>query len=209
MATIIFDFDGTIADSFELGVDIFHQIMGRQDRITKQEVAKLRGLSARQVIKEIGVRWWRLPLLATRARKLMNERLNEVRPFEAMVPVIHQLDRQGHTILILSSNSAKNIDQFLKAGHLDGCFDKIYGNIGLFNKAGKLRQIMREGQLKPHQCLYVGDEVRDIIAARHADIPCAAVTWGFNNSRALREARPAALVRDPQELIEIVDKIIS
>ncbi|HUC90221.1 MAG TPA: HAD hydrolase-like protein [Patescibacteria group bacterium] len=206
MATFIFDFDGTIADSFGLGVDISQEILKRDNKLAKSEVAKLRGLSARQVIKQMGIRWWQLPPLMTQGRKAMNARLGEVLPFEQLVSVLRQLHQDGHQLMVLSSNSHINVGQFLETNNLRDCFDHIYGNASLFNKAAKLRKIVRENHLHTNQCWYVGDEVRDIAAAHSAKMPCIAVGWGFNNAKALQAAKPAVFIKEPKQLLTIANR---
>ncbi len=51
---------------------------------------------------------------------------------------------------------------------------------------------------------YVGDEVRDVVAARQAQVKSIAVTWGFNTLTALQQAQPHALIEQPQELLTIL-----
>jgi phosphoglycolate phosphatase len=203
MGVFIFDFDGTLADSFELTVEIAHQVMGHTEPMSAERIHALRGLPAAAVLKEVGVRWWRVPLLLTQGRKLMTARLSEVTPVAELAPVLSKLHAQGHSLLVLSSNSASNVEAFFKSHHMAGNFDKVYGGAGLFNKSGKLRQILRDNRWRPQDCWYIGDEVRDVIAARQAHIRCAAVTWGFNLEHALREAHPEKIITKPKQLLEL------
>ena len=57
--------------------------------------------------------------------------------------------------------------------------------------------------LHPSNVLYVGDEVRDIEAAKKAGIRIAAVTWGYNSKKALEAYKPDYLVTKPEELLQI------
>jgi phosphoglycolate phosphatase-like HAD superfamily hydrolase len=203
MGTFIFDFDGTLADSFELTVEIAHQVMGHTTPMEPARIHALRGLPAREVFREVGVRWWRIPSLLTRGRKLMASRLNEVSTFPGLAPVLAEMHDRGDRLFVLSSNSADNVRSFFETNDMGGDFDKIYGGAGLFSKAGKLRQIMRENRLRPNQCWYIGDEVRDVLAARQARVQSAAVTWGFNLEHILKEAGPQAIITKPQELLRL------
>lgn len=203
MATFIFDFDGTLADSFDLTVEIAHQVMGHTKPMTPEHLHALRGLPAKEVMKEVGIRWWRLPLLLTRGRKLMTARLGEVQPFPALVPVLAELHKRGHRLFVLSSNSADNVQAFFDAHDMGSDFERIYGGAGLFNKAGKLRQIIREHRWQASDCWYVGDEVRDVIAARQAGLRCAAVTWGFNLEKVLADAQPDVIITKPRQLLKL------
>src|SRR5882757_8129980 len=108
MATFIFDFDGTLADSFGLMVDTAHEILGYKDRMSAERIEKLRGLPVHKVLKEVGVRWWQVPRLATRGRQMMAARLvADVEPFPKIPEVLHELHSKGHKLFMLSSNSAE------------------------------------------------------------------------------------------------------
>ena len=52
--------------------------------------------------------------------------------------------------------------------------------------------------------LYVGDETRDIEAAREAGLAMTAVTWGYNSEQALSALGPQHIVRSPGELLELM-----
>lgn len=205
MAALLFDFDGTLADSFALSVDVAHEVMGYTERLSPERIERLRGLPPRAVLREVGVKWWRVPQLLTRGRKLMAGRLvSEVKPFPGVAKVLATLRAQGCRLFVLSSNSTDNVDAFLKAHEIHDVFDHIYGEAGIFNKAGRIRQIIHENRLSPKDMWYIGDEVRDIIAAHQVGIRVAAVTWGFNNRELLADAGPDKIISKPQELVSLV-----
>ena len=51
--------------------------------------------------------------------------------------------------------------------------------------------------------MYVGDEARDMEAARRAGVHSVGVTWGFNNRSALEKANPEKLVDKPKDLLKL------
>ena len=55
---------------------------------------------------------------------------------------------------------------------------------------------------------YIGDEVRDIEAAKEAGINSVAVTWGFSDLAQLKKAKPFALITKPEQLLDIINKPI-
>ncbi len=203
MKALIFDFDGTLADTFALAADIFYELTGRSQPMSAEEVNSLRGQPAREVIQRLGIPWRRVPTLLAKGRQHMHSRLSEAQPFPGLVTVLSQLNERGHRLFVLSSNEPKNIDIFLTEHKLRPFFDKIYGNIGLFGKAKALRKVLREQNLQPAECIYIGDEVRDIHAAQKLDMSTIAVTWGYNNEQVLEAAKPTYLVRKPAELLAI------
>lgn len=203
MKTLIFDFDGTIADSFETLLGIFEEIHVRNKKLTPEEVSKLRGESIRQIVKYLRIRRWQIPRLILKAKRLLALQMKDIRAFQYLPQIIRGLHEDGHQIFILSTNSEKNISEFLKNNKLDGCFTKIYGDIGLRSKSSALKKIMRKEKLNRSDCVYIGDEVRDIEAARKAEVTSVGVTWGFNNPAAIKNAKPDIVAQKPKDLLKI------
>jgi phosphoglycolate phosphatase len=76
----------------------------------------------------------------------------------------------------------------------------------LFGKGKALRRIVRAERLDSSEVLYVGDEVRDIEAARKARVASAAVTWGLNTEAILRAGGPDLVAADPLILHQLIAK---
>lgn len=203
MKTLIFDFDGTIADSFEVILGIFEEIHARPQKLTPQEVQQLRGESIRQIVKYLNIRRLMMPRLVIKAKRLLAHQMKDIRAFQYLPQVIRQLHQEGVPMHILSTNNQKNISEFLKNNKLDGCFTKIYGDIGLRSKSSAIKKIIRKEKLKRTDCIYIGDEIRDIEAARKAKVTSVGVTWGFNNAEAIKQANPDILAQKPKDLLKI------
>jgi len=206
MAAIIFDFDGTIADTFETVVATFHELTKRQEPVSEEEITHLRGLPSRGVLKRLGIPLWKVPFLLRRGRRLMGQRMATVTQIPGMADVIKSLRGSGHELFIISTNSEPNIGAFLKQHELDDCFSEIIGNVGLFGKAPALRKLTKRHALDPKTIFYVADEVRDIQAAERAGVRCVAVTWGYNSASILQVHKPFALISKPNELLAIASK---
>lgn len=200
----IFDFDGTLADSFATLLGIFEEVSARPQKLTDQEINDLRGKNLRGIIKYLGIKRWQIPRMVMRAKKLITARITKIKPFADIPPVLKQLHGCGHQMFILSTNSASNIARFLETNGLDGYFVKIYGDIGLRSKSSALKKILRKEKINSSDCAYIGDEVRDVEAAKKAGVMSVAVGWGFNYPEAIRSARPSALAQKPQDLLKIL-----
>ena len=72
MKTLIFDFDGTIADSFELMVDVAYDLIG-MERLPQSEVNRLRGLAPAKIIRELQIPLTKLPRIVIKGRQKMHE----------------------------------------------------------------------------------------------------------------------------------------
>jgi len=202
MKTIIFDFDGTIADSFELALEIAAGLTDKS-HIDEAEVERLRHMPLAKVIRELRIPLTRLPRLLLAGRQLMHERIHEVHPFPGIPEALSELHANGNHLLVMSSNSEQNVRTFLRANNLESYFDGVYGGAAVFNKASALKRILKRNRINVEGCFYVGDEVRDVVAASKAGLEPVAVAWGYQAPEALAKYHPYALVKDPKELVAV------
>lgn len=202
MSTIIFDFDGTIADSFNVVLDIFYELTGKE-HYNEEQVSNFKTMSMRKAVKAAHLPPRQIPRLLITGRNQMSKRLHELKPFPEMKQVLKKLHDSGHSLLVISSNSQSNVWTFLKEHKLDSYFDGVYGNIGLLSKAGALRRVMRINKLVTYECYYVGDEIRDIHAAKRARVRSIAVTWGYNDGATLISKKPYMVAESPKDLLHI------
>jgi phosphoglycolate phosphatase len=196
---VIFDFDGTLADSFPLVVDIFYKLVERKP-LPRADVTRLRGMTLRQVARELRIPIWRVPLLVVRGRAAMRARMEEVVIMDDMIPAVKRLAKT-HKLFILSSNSPETIRAVLKRYGLFEYFTDIEGDVSLLRKAGRLKRLIKRNDLDRRHLYYVGDEARDIEAARRAGVRCIAVSWGYNNIHALKRHHPYRLVFSAEEML--------
>ena len=203
MKHIIFDFDGTLVNSLPVALDIAHQIMPKLN-ITDEELAKLRNMSSREILKYSGIPYWRLPGLLLKGKKVLSTRLDELKFFKGMPGVVRDLHKAGYELSVVSSNSEENIRKVLAREGVEDYFAGVYGNVGLFNKARVFTVVRRDQQAKASETIYVGDETRDIEAARRARQPVISVTWGYNGEEILSKYHPNYIAHTPAELLQII-----
>jgi phosphoglycolate phosphatase len=206
MSAIIFDFDGTIADSFEEVLRVFYDMTGRKEALDPAKIERLRGMSLVHAAEEIHVRPWLMPLLIMRGRRRMGRRMEHVHAHKGVPEIIKKLHNEGHQLYIVSSNSSWNIQKFLGRHDLAYEFVNIYGGVGLLNKGRALKKVMKKNRLDKADTWYVGDEVRDIVGAHNAGIPIMSVSWGFNTDEILKAHNPTILIDKPEEIISILEE---
>ena len=177
--------------------------------MTPEEVKKLRQMRLIDVAKREHVPIWRIPFMMIRGRRMMSQRIGEVQLFDGMDSIIKKLYTEEFRLLIMSSNSTSNIDKFLKVHRLDQYFEKIYGGAGLFGKKRLLHRILHTNRLTASECVYIGDESRDVQASKEVGMPCISVCWGFNDESVLRKYQPEAVAKKPDDLLKIIDQLVS
>lgn len=180
---VLFDFDGTLADTFESGARLINQF-AEQFGYSKIDFAKHKDHSARQLVKLSGVKWWQIPRLVRFFRRESSKRADEIKPFNGVVDMVRQLS-QHCDVGILSTNSAETVGKFLTNNALDSYFCYIKTNVPLFGKSRALRRAVRFLHRNYTFILYVGDEIRDIEACRKVGLDIISVSWGFNSREAL------------------------
>ncbi|PSR15387.1 carotenoid oxygenase [filamentous cyanobacterium CCP3] len=205
MITFLFDFDGTLADSLSTIVEITNRLAPEFGyRPTPlEELDALKGFSARQLIRYSGIPLLKIPALLRRLRVELKACDPPIAPCAGMPAIIRQLHAQNHMLAVITSNAPEVVHAFLIAHGLDHCFFSVDGGGTLFGKGKLITKCLVRHQLVPAATVYVGDEVRDIQAARFAGIRPISVTWGFNSREALAAAQPDWLVDDPDALAAI------
>jgi phosphoglycolate phosphatase len=202
---VIFDFDGTIADSFDAALRIANGLAPEFNyRVVKpEEIAALRHYSYRKLAEHIGVAWHRIPRIAARVRRELESRFGELQPFAGLSEVLHELRHRGFGLGILTSNSRANVEKFLTIHRL-GSFDFIATSASLWGKERRLKSLLKKQGLTAAEIIYVGDEVRDIEASRALAVRSVAVGWGYAAKEQLALHLPDHLIDRPEELLEIL-----
>lgn len=207
MTTLLFDFDGTLADSLSAIVTITNRLAPEFGyRPTPlAEVDALKGLTARQLIRYSGIPILKIPALLRQLRAELRQQSAAIPPCAGMPAVIRQLYERNHSLAVITSNTPEAVWAFLAVHSLEHCFVSVDGGGTLFRKGKLINQCLEKHQFTPKDTVYVGDEVRDIDAARFAGVSPVAVTWGFNSREALVAAQPDWLVDEPEMLAAIAE----
>lgn len=204
---LIFDFDGTIADSLDLVIQEYNRIAPRYRTkpVAREELPRLRRLKANAVMREHNVSFWKLPFIVSKMRSAMHSHVESLHAIEGVVDAVRALHADGIRCSVLSTNSNDNIQRFLNRYDLR-VFEHIAGGSSMFGKARALRRLIKRAQLNSDHVYYVGDEARDVEAAAKAEVRSIAVSWGFADRNALLAQGPHHLLDRPEELVSLFQK---
>ncbi|MGB3297322.1 MAG: HAD hydrolase-like protein [Phormidesmis sp.] len=211
MAFLIFDFDGTIADTLAAIVRITNRIAPEYgySPTTPEKLRYYQSLSTQEMLKQAEIPLFRLPFLLRRVRKEMTTELLNVPIFPDLADTLRELVAADHHLMVMSSNSRPNIEGFLERHGISDVFESIQGGVGLLSKARALRRLVQKGDIDFSQVIYVGDETRDIDASKQVGILVAAVAWGFSSREALAAQEPAFLIDHPRQLVGAAQTLVN
>jgi phosphoglycolate phosphatase len=203
---LLFDFDGTLADTLKPAHAIFNQLAGEFGfrSMPEAELPEARQMSARQIMKAYGISMKMVPRVAARGLSLLKENMESIQPFPGIMETLFTLKEQGFILGILTSNSEANVRIFLQKHELE-IFDFVRSSSRLFGKAREIRQILKKGRWQPEDVIFLGDECRDIEAGHEAGLRVVAVTWGYNAPKALAALKPMALIDAPHSIPGWID----
>ncbi|AFZ53723.1 HAD-IA family hydrolase [Cyanobacterium aponinum] len=207
LKVLIFDFDGTIADSRITLVKIANELADEfgYDPVTESDIVRLSNLSSKDVIIQSPIPAYKIPFLLRRVKRQLNEHIAYLQPFEGMKEALSNLKKKGCYLGIITSNLGANVSLFLRKNSLDNYFDFVYSANTLFGKNKVINKAIDKHRLLKDEVIYIGDETRDIEAAKKSNIKVAAVTWGFNSASVLKKYNPDFILDKPQELLDIIE----
>ena len=198
----IFDFDGTLADSLPWFRASFHDVIARFDLkpVTPEELEGLRGMSAREIMARLGVSTWQLPAIVNDMRKRKLAAASDTSLFPGIPEMLTELQRRGIKTAVVSSDSEPSVRQVL--GPATALITRFDCGAAIFGKHWKFRCVARKLGAKPAHTICIGDEIRDIEAAKAAGMDSGAVAWGYALPSALQAVGPTYLFNSLNEMTE-------
>jgi phosphoglycolate phosphatase len=202
---VIFDLDGTLADSFPWFLGVLNTVARefRFREVAEGDIEPLRHGSVRNVLRKLDVPLWKVPRIAHRMRALKRADMAHIPLFPGVGAMLRALADAGVTVALVSSDSEANARDMLGTSNA-ALIAHFACGAALFGKAKKFKRVMRQASVAPDATIAIGDEVRDIEAARDVGIACAAVTWGYTAPEALRAQKPDAMLRRMEDIVAML-----
>jgi HAD superfamily hydrolase (TIGR01509 family) len=180
---VLFDLDGTLADSMWVWTDIDRTFFAsRQIPVPDSLQKDIEGMSFTETAQYF-IDTFHLPETLEELKQLWNhmamERYaTEVKLKPGALDFLYHLKRRGIRIGIATSNSRLLLDVFLHRNHLKGLFDSLTTSDEV--KQGKPSPDVylcaaRKMQIKPDRCLVFEDLPNGILAGKNAGMEVCAV----------------------------------
>lgn len=205
---ILFDFDGTIADTLPPALKITNEHLKKDGYppVTAKELKELRHMNPLQIVTHSKYPIWKVPGLVRQVREDLHKEVNKIQIFPGIKQLILNLKKSGFHLAILTSNLKETIEDFLALHKLE-VFDYVQCEPNIMEKGKLLKRFLNEHDLKTSDVIYIGDEIRDIEACKSVGIQIISVTWGFNDANSLQKLNPDFLVKKPQQIFELLKKV--
>lgn len=203
---VIFDFDGTLADTFPFVLNIMDQVSEKFElqKVDRNEIDMLRGLDARKIMKHLDIPLWKVPAMSKYVMSLFTKEIRFLSLFEGIDQLLQDLAGQGIKLGLVTSNSYENVCKIL--GPENAALIQYYEcGVRIFGKQSKLKKVLKQSGVEAGEAICIGDEIRDIQAAQKVKIPFGAVSWGYTNIEALKAYAPTEVFT---KVAEIAERII-
>ncbi|MDD5192054.1 MAG: HAD family hydrolase [Candidatus Nanoarchaeia archaeon] len=128
--------------------------------------------------------------------------VNEPKPFPKVKAILKFLETKEVKMSLLSSHPQKKLEKEIKDYGFQKFFVEINGSV--HNKVETILEIMERNGFESNETAYVWDMTHDIEAGKKAGVITVAVSWGYQPKEKLLKEIPDFLIKDIEELKEIL-----
>lgn len=211
---VIFDFDGTLADTKENIILTFQMTMKELgvEIKSRQECAATIGLTLEDAFKVLypGMAAEKYILLRDTYRRIFKENRKILVPglFPEVMETLEELRRRGYLMSIASSRLSPSLHSFLEDMKIAHLFEYAIGGDNVEHPKpapDAVLQILRHYNLSAEEAFVVGDMPFDINMATNAGVKSCGVTWGNADAAQLRESGANYVIDKMSQLLEILN----
>jgi phosphoglycolate phosphatase len=200
---LIFDFDGTIANSLELGkeyANYYAKFFGYEQL---EDIEQVRNESAVKYILS-RIKWYFLPVWAILMKYQLKKNADKINLYSGIKELLLELSKIAD-LAIIGGGSVKYHNKILDRNNCNVFRLKI-GNNGL-HKHKAIKRLSKRGY-PLEKMIMIGDDLKDIEAAKRSNIKSIAVTWGSSSDKILIPSKPDYLVNSVDQLQNTIFKLI-
>ncbi|MBS7614375.1 HAD family phosphatase [Candidatus Bathyarchaeota archaeon] len=215
---VIFDWDGTLADTLPAVVSVFQKVLrGIGCKVSDEFLVKRIGIGARNMFKDalrsnnILFNETTIDELMEKKAKIQLEILNQIQLFPGAVELLKSL-RPKLKLALATMSNRYIIDRMLRIRGLEGYFDFVITADDV-SKPKPDPEVFVACASKigcpPEKCLVIEDSVFGVVAARMAKMRCIAIPSGAYSKVELEKENPDLIVDSLVDTERILDFIFS
>lgn len=205
---VIWDFNGTIADDVQIGIDSANVVLKRRNMKTIDSKEQYRELFCFPIIKyyerlgfDFSKEPYEVPADEWTAEYIKRE--NSLRPTEGCVPVLQKIKEAGITQIIISSSEITMLKRELSILGVDGYFDEVLGKSDNY-AYGKIEMAKEWSCGKHFSAILIGDSIHDLETATALGADCVLYSGGHDSRNRLEECGAPVVDR----IVDIVPFIL-
>lgn len=209
---IIFDFDGTLADTRHIILSTMQATMREMDLnvASDQQCAATIGLPLKDCFKRLYSEMSDQEAQSCAATycRIFDENKHRLAPslFPDVAETLSALKSQGATLAVASSRSHQSLMELLKMLGVDHMFALVLGCDNVVHPKPHpeaVVTILRELSVEPSHTLVVGDMPVDIEMGNRAKAHTCGVTWGNATLNELRQSQPTFIINSMKQLVTL------
>lgn len=204
---VIFDFDGTLANSEQITFNVVRPILSKylNKEISDSDLNDLKGKVWKTTFKE-----W-LPDTYLELYAEIDRAWTSMNPFIPMYPDVSEmlasLKERNTLMAIASSRESGLLKQILKQNNLTEYFSYIVGQEDTKSHKPSPDPLLAAAKgigIRPAKCIYIGDQPWDLMASRAAGMMSGAALWGEAEAEAMLRQKPDMVFKIPHDVVDFV-----
>ena len=207
---LIFDLDGTIADTLQsirealnMTMDVCGAPHRSYDEVKDAIGSGVRELIRRSLPRDMSSDDVLIDRLHVKYNGLYDETYSNIDGcYPLMYDTIRTLRERGFVLAVLSNKPDKYTKSIINMLFLDGEFSFVAGQTELPRKPDPTVALMIAERLgvSPCECAFIGDNDVDVNTAKNAGMTSVACAWGY---------RPISALTDADHIIESADALLN
>jgi|SRR6185312_89261 len=210
---ILFDLDGTLADSVELILGAFRHTFNTHLGSVPADQAWIAGMGtplSSQIRALVADEALIEPMTAT-YRDWQNQHHDALlREFEGVRETLSILHDRGHEMALVTSKATEAAKRALRLIGIDALLSQVVGLDSTTSHKPNPEPVLHAlAQLRrdPRDAIFVGDSPHDIAAGNAAGVFTVAALWGPFSRQTLEAAHPGRLVADIRDLPPLIEDL--
>lgn len=205
---LIFDFDGTLVDSFLLENKSMVYAINRSGNLSIDEknIISFYGPTEKGIIKKLVTedkfnQAWE-DFLSFYSKEAIN-----YKPSDDMIKLLNDLKDDGFPLYLITGRGKETLDISLKSGGIADLFiDEYTGSDFGINKDVSVLKLIKDHDVSKEDLIYIGDTVEDIKTMSKIDIDIISVGYYHDKKyqQKLRELNEGKVARNILELRKII-----
>ena len=201
---LVFDFDGTLADTKQLAFNIIKQEVEKKGFSLPRNFKKFMGNNQlKKDLISLGLEL-KTHIVGRRINKIFIKNVNKIK----LAKNIRSLAKIKKPKIILTNNTAEFVKACLKKFKIS-FFSEIYGSEKVKDKVEGLRKIMRKRKLRGNEIVYIGDIRNGAKICKKSGCTSILISTkiSWDSRKEILKAKPDFIINDLKEVKKIVDKL--